>query len=192
MSSIGRRAFARTLLLACGLAAAGACDNDVAPTAAPPEKAQLSLFEPTAYYVIRNVASGKVMDVSNNSTLNGAWIHQWEYEGLANQQWRITDLGNGYYKIVARHSGKALDVESASQSDGARIHQWSYSGLTNQQWRIYPCFCLNGGYSITARHSGKAAALTSGSLYANGLGVRQYAYAGGSVPTQLWTFEQVQ
>ncbi|HEV7589373.1 MAG TPA: RICIN domain-containing protein [Longimicrobium sp.] len=190
MSSIGRRAFARILLLGSGLVFAAACGNDVPTATKAPEKPRAVLsIDPNAWYVIRNAASYKVMDVSNAGCCNGAWIHQWDYEGLANQQWRITDIGGGYYKIVARHSGRALDVESASTSDGARIHQWTYGGLANQQWTFVAGIY---GYAIIARHSGKAAVLTAGDVYANGLGVRQYPYGGSSYSTQQWLLEKVQ
>ena len=186
--SIGRRAFA-CLLLTTGLVVAAGCGSDLPTTAAKaPEKPRPVLsIDPNAWYVIRSAASSKVMDVSNN----GAWIHIWTYEGQANQQWRIVDVGGGYYKFVARHSGRVLDVESASQSDGARIHQWDYQGLTNQQWSINSCVCSYGAYYLAARHSGKVATIAGGSVYTNGTGVKQYSYFGAGTVTQLWYLEQV-
>jgi hypothetical protein len=186
MSSIGRRAFARTLLFACGLVLAAACNNDAGPTAAPPKAPQLVVFDANAYYVIRSAGSGLVADVSQAGCCNGAWIHQWQYGGLTNQQWSIIDVGGGYYKIVARHSGKAMDVESASSSDGAKVHQWSYQGLTNQQWSIT---ASASGYKIIARHSGKALTVEGGGAVGNGALLRQYAYAGWL--DQQWGFEKV-
>ena len=32
----------------------------------------------------------------------------------ANQQWRLEPVGDGYYRLIARHSGKALDVSGVS------------------------------------------------------------------------------
>jgi rhamnogalacturonan endolyase len=136
----------------------------VSPASAQPN------IDPTAYYVIRNVGGNKVMDVSNNGCCNGAWIHIWTYGGLANQQWRIVPVGDGYYKIEARSSGRVLDVESASTSDWAHIHQWEYEGLANQQWSIVPV--TQNTYYLIARHSGKAA-VVAGSVSTNGTLVRQ-------------------
>jgi hypothetical protein len=87
-------------------------------------------------YVLRNVNSGKALDVEFASTDDGANVQQYGYAGGENQQWVVTDLDNGYYKLEAVHSGKALDVESASTSDGANVHQWEYVGGDNQQWAI--------------------------------------------------------
>jgi hypothetical protein len=178
MSSIGRRAFARILLLASGLAFVGACGDDL-PTARSAQTAQPSLsFNPNVYYVIRNASTQKVMDVENAGCCNGYFVHQWTYEGRTNQQWRIVDVGGGYYKVVARHSGRVLDVRNASLSDGARVHQWGYDGSANQQFAIL--FVGGGGgipdrYLIVARHSGKALAVDGfyNSINENGVGVRQ-------------------
>jgi hypothetical protein len=163
----------------------------VLTTALTVSPASAQEFDPNAYYVIRNVAGSKVLDVSNNGCCNGASIHIWTYEGLANQPWRVIDVGNGYYKIVARHSGKALDVESASMNDFARVHQWTYQGLTNQQWRITWANSGYASYYITARHSGKALTVNGGSVYSNGTGVKQFTYYGPTYLTQQWWLEMV-
>jgi hypothetical protein len=180
MYGIGRRAFARILLLASGLVVAAACDGTPPPTAAPgTAQPGLSIVSGN-YYVIRNVATNKVLDVESAGCCNGYWVHQWTYQGLANQQWRVVDVGGGYYKITARHSGRALDVQNASLSDGAVIHQWDYQGLEHQQWSLY-----NLGYDtyiITARHSGKSLKATGTS---NGSGVRQYPYNGSYAEWRL-------
>jgi hypothetical protein len=198
MSSIGRRAFARILLLS-GLVAAGACER-VTPTAVatPPRTPGFSIDQ-TAYYVIRNVQTRKVMDVESSGCCNGYLVHQWTYEGRTNQQWRIVDVGGGYYRVIARHSNRVLDVKSASLSDGAKVHQWGYDGSANQQFAFL--YVGGGGasgtpeqYSIMARHSGKVLVVSGGSTYtgpmdANGVGIRQYG-----VPTNygLWQLEKVQ
>jgi hypothetical protein len=151
-----------------------------------PASAQLNI-DPTAYYIIRNVGGNKVMDVSNNGCCNGAWIHIWTYGGLANQQWRIIDVGGGYYKIEARSSGRVLDVESASTSDWAHIHQWDYEGLANQQWSIVPV--SQDVYYLVAKHSGKTA-VVAGSVSSNGTLVRQNGPGLPSV-NYMWRLEKV-
>jgi hypothetical protein len=157
-------------------------------TALTVSPASAQSFDPTAYYVIRNVGGNKVLDVSQADCCNGAWIHIWNYDARTNQQWRIIDIGSGYYKVEARHSGRVADVEGASGSDGAQVHQWDYQGLPNQQWAIYPTG--DGSYYFVARHSGKYMTV-SGSVFSNGTLVRQYG--GSSWPTSnyLWRIERV-
>jgi elongation factor Tu len=67
---------------------------------------------------------------------NGTPVHQWDYVGISNQQWKIIDVGSGYSMIIARHSGKALDVEGGFTQNGTQVHQWDYVGIPNQQWKI--------------------------------------------------------
>ncbi|HEX2079675.1 MAG TPA: RICIN domain-containing protein [Longimicrobium sp.] len=187
MSSIGRRAFAR-MFLAFGLVSTAACAGDI-PTenSASPQTAQPSLsYDPNSFYVIRNAGSDKVADVSNAGCCNGAWIHQWTYDGSSNQEWSIISVGSGYYKIIAKHSGKAMDVESASQYSGAQVHQWTYQNLYNQHWAINDSG--SGTVYITARHSGKALTV-SGTLSNNGSLIKQSTYLGATYMPQQWTIE---
>jgi hypothetical protein len=190
MSSFGRRAFARTLLLASGIVFAAACSSDLPTTAAKaPVKPRSVVISSGSYYVVRNLGTDKVADVESAGCCNGYWVHQWTYEGQYNQQWQIVDLGNGYYKLLARHSGRAMDVESASLSNGARVHQWAYDGSTNQQWSISDAG--SGTVSITARHSGKALTVSgTGTITDDGVGIKQYTYTGTNL--QKWYLELVQ
>jgi hypothetical protein len=187
MSSIGRRAFARTLLVAAGLAFTAACSDLPTQKKAAPENTRASLsFNPNAWYKITNVG-GKVADVSNAGCCNGQAIHLWSYDGYTNQQWKIEDVGGGFYKITARHSGKAMDVASASQSNGAQVHQWTYQSLYNQQWSINDNG--NGTVNIAARHSGKVLTV-SGSIYSNGSSIVQNSLING-YQNQQWVIEQI-
>ncbi|RLN01456.1 glycoside hydrolase family 97 catalytic domain-containing protein [Haloarcula sp. Atlit-7R] len=137
-------------------------------------------------YVLRNENSGKALDVEFASTSDGTNVHQYEYSGGENQQWVVTDLGTGYYKLEAVHSGKALDVEAAATGDGANVHQYEYSGGENQQWAITEN--ADGTYRLLARHSGKALDVEAGAT-SDGANVQQYSYVGGD--NQKWTFEQL-
>lgn len=191
MSSIGRRAFARTLLVAAGLVFTAACANDLPTNAKTAETAAPSLsFSPTTWYVIRNVATNKVMDVESAGCCNGYFIHQWTYSGQTNAQWRIEDLGNGYYRLVARHSLRVADVRNASLANDARLHQWGWDGSTNQQFSIS---WDGSAYNIFARHSGKAVTVSCGgtpcTITANGVGIRQYTFSGAN--TQRWYIEPI-
>ena len=56
--------------------------------------------------------------------------------GQANQQWWLTDLGNGYSSIINKNSNKSLDVADWSTSDGGNIQQYDYNQQANQQWKF--------------------------------------------------------
>lgn len=107
---------------------------------------------PATYYRLTNRNSGKVADVQNPNTSDGAKIGQWTWNSSNWQQWQFVDKGGGYFNIVSRHSGKCLDVNGASTADGAGIIQWACGTGTNQQFQ----WAATGSYfNIKARHSGK-------------------------------------
>jgi hypothetical protein len=54
----------------------------------------------------------------------------------ANQQWLPVSLGNGFFKLVARHSGKCLDVPGQSTTNGVQLQQWDCNGTVAQGFRL--------------------------------------------------------
>lgn len=99
--------------------------------------------------------SGKLADVLNASSADGANVVHWPANGQTNQRWQVRDLGGGYYNLVNVSSGKCLDVYggATATADGVRIVQWACNGGTNQQWRLQD---LGTGYlNVIARHSSK-------------------------------------
>ncbi len=112
------------------------------------------------YYRITNRNSGKVMDVQNPNTSDGAKVGQWTWNGNNWQQWQFQDAGSGYYRVVSRNSNKCLDVNGASTADGASIIQWACNGGNNQQWQWA---AIGSYYQLKARHSGKCLNVVSSS-----------------------------
>jgi glucosylceramidase len=92
------------------------------------------------YNVLSRVASAQneVWDVTGGTgaTGDGVKIQTWAYGGGTNEQWQPVDLGNGYYKLVARNSGKCLDVPSASTANGVQLQQYTCNGTTAQAWKL--------------------------------------------------------
>ncbi|WP_185231525.1 pectate lyase [Teredinibacter franksiae] len=99
-----------------------------------------------------------------------------DLDGL-NQQWDITDLGNGYYSIVAAHSGKSMDVYDWCVDPGCEIRQWDYSGGDNQQWLV--ASVGSGYYKIVSKYSGLALDVWEWNANA-GADVGQWTDLGGS------------
>jgi len=143
------------------------------------------VFYPGAYYRLINVNSGDALDVNGASTASGANVIQWPQNGGNNQQWVITDNGNGYYNVTNRNSGDALDVDGASTAAGAGIIQWLWNGGDNQQWQLTSV--STGVYKVTNRNSGFALDV-SGSSTANGTGIVQQP--GNNGTDQQWQIVQ--
>ncbi|MET8944834.1 RICIN domain-containing protein [Streptomyces sp. NPDC004542] len=91
-------------------------------------------FDPSTYYTLKNVGSGLLAEVYNNSTADGGTVDQWAANSGTNQQWNIVKVSGDLYKIVNRNSGKVLDDYNLSHSRGNALVQWTYSGGNNQLW----------------------------------------------------------
>ncbi|OVE84701.1 glycoside hydrolase family 11 protein [Natronolimnobius baerhuensis] len=135
-------------------------------------------------YSIQNANSGKGLDVSGQSTDNGANIQQYEYWGGDNQQWHVEDTGGGAYRIENVNSGNVLDV--GGESDGANVQQYADHGGDNQ--RFYLNDQGSGQYHIQPVHTEKALEVESSSTD-DGANVQQYEWHGDN--NQLWTFDSV-
>ncbi len=138
---------------------------------------------PTATVTLTARHSGKLLDVYNASTADGANVVQWAANGQTNQRWQLRDAGGGYYNVVSLNSGKCLDVYggTSATADGARVVQWACHTGTNQQWRLQDA---GSGYlQIIARHSGKCLAVLNG---ATTDGAQTVQWTCGTATSQHW------
>ena len=81
-------------------------------------------------------STGKVLDITGNSSANGALLEQWDNNGGLNQHFTFNQQPDGAYQIVASNSGKVLDVTGNSLADGTAIEQWVPNGGQNQEFRV--------------------------------------------------------
>lgn len=135
-------------------------------------------------YQIVNRASGLVMDVTGQSTANGARIEQYPSSGGSNQLWNVHNLGYGLYQITSVGSGKSLDITGQSIAYGASVEQWDYWGGGNQQFIITATDC--GSYEIMSVNS-ELPIEVPGSSSEPGTDLDQWGSNGG--PNQQWLFE---
>jgi hypothetical protein len=89
--------------------------------------------------------SGKVLDVFNWSTTDGAGIVQWTDHNGANQRFRLADSPDGHVRLVNRNSNKVVEVQNASTADGASVVQFADRGANNQQWQLIRLADAPGG-----------------------------------------------
>jgi hypothetical protein len=198
MSEPGRRrrwaAVAITTLTTAALGAVGLVTA---------QQASAATIDLNAYYVLKNQHSGKVLDVWNYSTADGAVINQWAQNNGDWQQWKFLDMGSGNYRLQAKHSGKVLNVQGASTADGAQVIQSNGDrNATSQQWTIQD---IGSNIQLINRNSGKALEIFEWST-ADGGNVVQYAdqnfanqqwqlikvgssSGGGTSPTTPWPSE---
>ncbi len=130
----------------------------------------------TFYIINRN--SGKALD----RDASDGNIIQYTYYGNANQQFVLTGVGGGYYRISpVSNTGLALDIAYQSTENGANLGTYSYWGGANQQFQFIDVG--SGYYKIVNRNSGKALDVTGQSTQ-SGANVAQWSYWGGA--NQQW------
>ncbi|WP_084134875.1 RICIN domain-containing protein [Paenibacillus harenae] len=89
-------------------------------------------------YSVRDVRSGRSLDVANASLDHTARFQLWSYHGGDNQRFAFIPVGEGYHRITPVHSNKPVDVDGVSTADGALLQQWRYVLGGNQQWTLEP------------------------------------------------------
>ena len=83
---------------------------------------------------LRNLGSGKVVDIAGASTADGARVQQWTDNGSGAQRFRIERVGTSdRYRIVNVHSGRCLALAGESPAAGAALVQMGCTG-TAAQW----------------------------------------------------------
>lgn len=138
------------------------------------------------YHIVSALDNTKNLDVKSVSKDNGANIQLWATQHDPKQGFKVTYLGNGYYKIINSNSGKSLDVKSKGVASGTNVQQWSYSGTDNQQWIIKSAG--SGYYYIIAKNSGLYLDAAGGKS-ANGTNVQ--VYLGNGTASQKWKLVKV-
>ena len=148
--------------------------------------ASAAAVDTNASYILVNRNSGKVLEVFNQGTADGANIGQWARNDNAWQQWRFVDSGGGYYRLRSVHSGKVIDIANASTADGANVTLWTDRNANNQQFRVSDS---EGGHvRLINRNSGKALDMWEHS-HADGARVSQYTDLGSA--NQQWQLVRV-
>lgn len=115
---------------------------------------QVTTIRPVGVSELKNAGSALSLNVSGNSTANGAAIVQWTYGGADNSLWTFTEHDDsGYSEIVGVSSGKDVAVQSASTANGAAIIQYAFGSSGNDLW--VPALTIRGNYSFVNKKSGK-------------------------------------
>ena len=128
--------------------------------------------ESSATGPIPSGVSGKCVDDSGGSTVNGTHVQVWDCNGTAAQSWTTEADG------TLRLDGKCMDVSGGSTDNGALVQLWDCTGGANQVWRPGP----NG--SLVNPVSGRCLDDPNGST-TNGTQLQIWDCTGGT--NQRWT-----
>ncbi|RAG84379.1 hypothetical protein DN069_17095 [Streptacidiphilus pinicola] len=140
------------------------------------------VLTPGAQYRIANGATGGRIDVSNDSTADGASILQWQDNGQADQRWSFTAQSGGAVTVVNANSGKLLNIPGPTTGQGTQLIQYHDDGNSNSRWQV-----LDAGPNLVQFRSvydGQLIDLNN-SGRSNGTSVLQWPADGGV--NQTWT-----
>lgn len=131
---------------------------------------------------VRSPLAGKVLDVREWETANGATIQLFSNADQDNQKWMITSKGQGIFYITAKHSDKCLDILQFKNENGAEVGQWSCHEKSNQEWIIGR---KNTAYEIKSRWNYRCLTIKDGRVDNGAPIVMDTCFANSH---QLWTF----
>ncbi len=128
--------------------------------------------------------SGKALDAAG--TANGANVQQSAVNQNTSQQWNITHLGGGQYRISNVQSGRVLDISDSAMDNGGNVVIWNNNNGDNQKFAFLPAG--DGYFRISPVHSTKALDVENSSAQ-DGANVLQWRYWYND--NQEWRLEPV-
>ncbi|MEV6684067.1 RICIN domain-containing protein [Streptomyces sp. NPDC051130] len=135
---------------------------------------------------IRNVNSGKCLEISNSSKDDSAPAQQWACGAQAGARWEFRPTSTaGVYQIVNVNSGKCLEIANSNKDNGARAQQYTCKDIPTMQWTIKQAG-ISVSLDITNVNSGKTLEISNSSKD-NGAPAQQWAHSpDASYAGQSW------
>ena len=100
------------------------------------EKTNKNVIENGLYEIQTMADSNKVLDVTGQSTDNGANVEIWERTNGNNQKFNVSYAGDGYYTISDVRTGKMVEICEENSSPGTNVHMWEANETDRQKWKI--------------------------------------------------------
>ena len=142
----------------------------------------------TGYYTIESkVQSGMVLDVYGGLTADGTDINIYASNGTAAQEFYVSNLGGGVYKIETSAGNKVIDVYGGQTANNTLIQQYSYNGTNAQKW--YITRSADGYVTIRSVLNSEKVLNVDGGKTANNTDVVLYDYNGTNA--QAWKLNGV-
>lgn len=129
------------------------------------------------YQICSALDNSSVISISGASTDDEANVLLYANERHDNQYFDFEYLGNGYYKITAKHSGKVLDVYWEKMEVGANVQQYYWNNGDNQQWVVKDA---GDGYFYIISKSNSLYMDVYGGVASNDVNIDTYTGHGGT------------
>lgn len=153
---------------------------------------------PEGAYYMKNMYYGSYVQVDDNDapsySNDGGKAEIHPFDGGKYQQWVITHIENGYYKITSNVSGYAITVQSGCETYAyTNLALKPYTGSDNQKWKI--SLTSRGSYKIKAKSSENyttldlAMSVDDSSSSTTGIALKQKIYKSDTNYHDEWMLE---
>ena len=141
------------------------------------------------YYTIRNLQSGKVLDVASAGDANRTNIQVWSGNNTCAQKWRIMKTDDGYYSFISACSLRAIDLYGAYTKPDTNIQLFDANNSKAQKWMLdlVPIVVEEGEYQLVSALSEDKALDLSGNSDSDGANIQLYEK--NSTSAQKWTIK---
>lgn len=138
-------------------------------------------------YVLKSgLDNNKVLDANGNSPVrNGTNMEICSYNGGANQQFAISHVGSGWYKIICTWGNKSIDVDQGRKGNEVNVALYDWHGGDNQLWRFVSAG--DGDFYIQSKLGYYLDVWNN--CTTDGTNVQIYQFNGGS--NQKWKLDRV-
>ncbi|MCD8107921.1 MAG: RICIN domain-containing protein [Oscillospiraceae bacterium] len=135
------------------------------------------------YYTLKNVGTGKYLNVKGNSSANNANITLWQKDGTSGQNFALYyDSANKGYVIVPECStSRAVNIYGSSAGAGKNICTWTKTGHSTQAWILK---AVSGGYIIQSANNKNYVLTASGSSNGSNICIQKYS---STNKKQVWS-----
>ena len=152
-----------------------------------------AVLDEQAVYAIRNVNSGRIMDVAKSERADGTNVQQYGTSaGKSNNTWTVRSAGDGCYYIISRLSTGEncyLTVAGGADENGTNLEISTFSGSDSQKFRLKSQ--PGGSFMLMTECSGGSKCVEVADAETGaGANVRQWVPTGSTC--QWWSFEKVQ
>ena len=136
------------------------------------------------YYTIKNLQSGKFIDVAAAGVEDKTNLQIWDGNGTCAQKWKILKVGQNY-EFISACSIKILDLDAASIQPGTNVQIYSANNSMAQKWVLEPVEILKDGeYLIYSRLTDNKVVDIFGNKEESGTNIQLYEF--NNTSAQKW------
>ncbi len=125
------------------------------------------------YVTIKNVGSGKLLNVYGNQNRNNANVTVYQADGTTGQLFQFVKKGNAYVIVPRCATSRAVNVYGNSAKNNSNVCLWSKTGHNTQSWIIdyNPSF---SGFVIRSANNQNYVLTATGSKNSSNVCLKKY------------------